>query len=93
MFKNGRRVFFCDALNFTKEHGLLQQSPHRKYEALRDVLATKYGINLKRKSGFVTRQYRKRTTDELNEEIAGLWDDIKKAEHAGFISFVPVSTE
>jgi hypothetical protein len=65
----------------------------RKYEALRDVLATKYGINLKRKSGFVTRQYRKRTTDELNEEIAGLWDDIKKAEHAGFISFVPVITE
>lgn len=57
MFKNGRRVFFCDALNFTKEHGLLQQSPHRKYEALRDVLATKYGVNLKRKVGFVTHQY------------------------------------
>ena len=87
----------CKHLIWRTEVNYLTEPPHayinyfgKNYEVLREVLSDKYGLELKKGGGFVTRQYRKLTQDEINKEIDEEWENIKKAERKGRIKFVPV---
>ena len=87
----------CKHLIWRTEVNYLTEPPHayinyfgKNYEELREVLSDKYGLELKKGGGIVTRQYRKLTQDEINKEIDEEWENIKKAERAGRITFDPV---
>lgn len=87
----------CKHLIWRTEANYLTEPPHayinyygKNYEVLRNVLSDKYDFTLKKGGGFITKQYRKLTQDEINKEIDEEWENIKKAERAGRITFVPI---